>query len=1396
MTSLVEFFSQPVWHCLSLTLVHFLWQGVVTVIIACTTVRVLRLRHGNPRYVAYLCAFAIMAACPLVTFTILGTPVAPTTLTAGPTVEIESASPARPSVSPEPPRQLGEDALIVGPAGHAPLGDSLNGVLQASLPWALVCWMAGVLVLSVRLLLGFIGVRRWHRDLGPLPEQLAARVRVLSERLGLSGFSRVFLSGRAMEAVALGYLRPMVLLPAATVTHMSPEMLEAVIAHELAHIRRLDLWVNLAQRVVETLLFYHPAVWWLSNRLRAERELCCDELAVKTTGERLAYASALENATTARLAARQPALALGLARGRHSTLGRVRHILGLPPAPADSRPWLAGAIAFVILAVLTVPAAFVLAARTQSPTIPETAGNRVESLHDAIASNDIEEVKRLIAGGADVNAKNEQGYTPLTLGIASQGARIKEVAELLINAGADVNARGGLRQVGWEARTPLHWATSDISRGTAIIPLLLDRGANVNLTAERGMTPLHFAVDDENLEAVRLLIDKGADFNLKNQEGWTAFSGAALRGRTDMTDLFLHKGVDTSSFHMAAFTGNLSRVKELVETGTDVDTKDEFGWTALFWAACAGQTTVAEYLIEKKADLGAQDASGHSLLHQAARTRTDAVRLVELLIAKGADVNARNARGDTPLHLACYSNVAELLIAKGADVNAKNRTGYTALHSAASANHLEVAELLISKGADVDAGSEIAGSTPLLDAVIPGNTDMVRLLIDKGADVNVNTPVGTPLGFAVMGGHADIVKLLVAKGANVNARSSRGVTPLDLAEGRGNAEIIAWLRKHGAEKGSPTLLGAVTSGDIEQVKSLIAQGADVNAKDGRGRTLLHLACMRTNKEITHVLIDNGADVGARDNAGATPLHMAAFRGQIDAVRLLLAAGADVNARSNRQQTALSAAKAGGHDEIAALLLQHGAKEDSAAGQSDAKPAKSLHDAVAVNNVEEVKRLIAGGADVNAKNERGFAPLNWGVYRSSLSRDVAELLIDAGADVNAQDDTDGLTALHGAIFVEMGTDLIRLLVDKGANVNLTTKKGWTPLHYAVEMENPDIVRLLVDKGADFNLKNQEGWTPFSRAALHGRTDMTDLFLAKGVDTSSLHMAAFAGDLSRVRELVETGTQVDTKDEFGWTALFWAACSGQTEVAQFLIENKADLGAQDASGGTLLHQAAQARTDAVKLVELLIAKGADMNAKTNSARGAMPLHLACLSGNKEVAALLISKGADVNSRDNNGETPLHFAALANDVDLAELLISKGAAVNAELNTRITRYTPLHLAAMTDADMVEFLIEHGADVKASSGAWGRAPLHQAVIVGKTDIVRLLLDKGADVNAPDRRPGLTPLAWAVRNGHAEIVELLIAKGANVNARDSRGASPLGLAEERGNAEIIELLREHGAKE
>ena len=200
--SVVEFFSQPVWHRLGLTLAHFLWQGLLVAMIAYAAVRALSLKRGNPRYVAYLLAFVTMAICPLVTFAVLRVSAPPVATAAELMPEIGSSQPVPPSVVPPPPQQLNEDTVTVSPARHAPLRDKLAGAFQASLPWALVCWIGGVLILSVRLLLGFIGVRRWRRNLESLSDGLDARVALLSERLGMPGFRRVFVSRRALEVVS------------------------------------------------------------------------------------------------------------------------------------------------------------------------------------------------------------------------------------------------------------------------------------------------------------------------------------------------------------------------------------------------------------------------------------------------------------------------------------------------------------------------------------------------------------------------------------------------------------------------------------------------------------------------------------------------------------------------------------------------------------------------------------------------------------------------------------------------------------------------------------------------------------------------------------------------------------------------------------------------------------------------------------------------------------------------------------------------------------------------------------------------------------------------------------------------------------------------------------------
>ena len=163
---------------------------------------------------------------------------------------------------------------------------------------------------------------------------------MLRRRLRISGAVVVAVSRHVTTAFACGLWRPMVLLPASWLVDMSPSMLQAVIAHELAHIRRYDLWVNLFQRVTETLWFYHPAVWWISMSIRRERETCCDELAVSILPSRVQYAETLEFLAVRRLAGTAPLwLSAGIGGRRMVLLKRIQHVLGTAAPRSAGAVW-------------------------------------------------------------------------------------------------------------------------------------------------------------------------------------------------------------------------------------------------------------------------------------------------------------------------------------------------------------------------------------------------------------------------------------------------------------------------------------------------------------------------------------------------------------------------------------------------------------------------------------------------------------------------------------------------------------------------------------------------------------------------------------------------------------------------------------------------------------------------------------------------------------------------------------------------------------------------------------------------------------------------------------------------------------------------------------------------
>jgi uncharacterized protein (TIGR03435 family) len=222
-------------------------------------------------------------------------------------------------------------------------------------PWVLPLWSVGVLLLSFRLVAGGVEVRTLRRTVRDADEHMRERALRLAARMGIRGRIEIVTSDTTLGPGVIGWLRPLILLPPATAMGLTTAQLDAVLAHELAHIRRHDYLVNVIQMVAETLLFYHPVVWWVSRQLRIERESCCDDEAVRVCGDATVYARAL--VTMAKR--RAPALAIGTTGG--SLPDRVRRLLGVGgKEPRRSAPF---ALTATVVALTSITIASVDAQR-------------------------------------------------------------------------------------------------------------------------------------------------------------------------------------------------------------------------------------------------------------------------------------------------------------------------------------------------------------------------------------------------------------------------------------------------------------------------------------------------------------------------------------------------------------------------------------------------------------------------------------------------------------------------------------------------------------------------------------------------------------------------------------------------------------------------------------------------------------------------------------------------------------------------------------------------------------------------------------------------------------------------------------------------------------------------
>ena len=307
-----NFISEELIYALGWTVVHSFWQALLIAMIMALVMLILPVQKAKSRYLMALASLALVLLCSVISFSLLyqnGFEQSHSGLVVvlADAVELE----------------------FYPSSGWAVWSSSFLDYFNEHLPLIVGVWFLGMSFFALRLMGGFAYVQ--HLKLqhnAPLSRHWQDRGRRLSYRLGLYKSVELMESALIKVPMAIGYFKPVILFPLGAINQLSPKEVEAILAHELAHIVRDDYLINIIQSIIEVLFYFNPAVWWISANVRRERENCCDDLAIKLSGDSLGYAKALLRLQE--LQPISPPMAMALIGSKNQLLGRIRRILNQP----------------------------------------------------------------------------------------------------------------------------------------------------------------------------------------------------------------------------------------------------------------------------------------------------------------------------------------------------------------------------------------------------------------------------------------------------------------------------------------------------------------------------------------------------------------------------------------------------------------------------------------------------------------------------------------------------------------------------------------------------------------------------------------------------------------------------------------------------------------------------------------------------------------------------------------------------------------------------------------------------------------------------------------------------------------------------------------------------------
>ena len=871
---------------------------------------------------------------------------------------------------------------------------------------------------------------------------------------------------------------------------------------------------------------------------------------------------------------------------------------------------------------------------------PLSDGPLVESFFAAIQENDTNTIFKMLDANTNLVQSLYAGRLPLH--VAASMGRF-EIVDQLLKHGADINAQNDTLDTGNAQLTALEAA---IWHGHSnVCKLLLQTGANPDIQSSFEGGALHYAFANHRTDMIEWLLDYGANPFLEKDNPYNSATplelcitladgklAARMLGQDQSHPVvikFLHTPLRSQPWHRpqpaktsadlvaehgvawlaaAAQRGELEAVQALLREGISAKTNAPGGYTLLqtfaLGARAAEQSRTSvlgqwqqtralleetnarrdpginpEFLASVRSQEAEQAAKGEATDPQrrmqllqlcikngasydafAATALGDTNRAIELLSEDKAAARSRDCNGQTPLHWAVQTDRAPLVsfwIQSGAPLAATNAAGQTALHVAAANGKAEIVSILLAAKAPTDI-ADTNGWTPLDAAIQAKQSGTIHLLLgEKAPASHPERGLANSVHEAAASGNLAALGTLPETERNLETRNELGLTPLQVA---------------------------VTKGHLAAAALLVDKGANVNARDPAGNSLLHQIFLRDIPTVHDLPPTNWLLRASRDPDKKTfneylvppPVENTAeyewisrhgwHQNELPQILcFLLACGIDVKATNNAGESVLQLLQEGKTSRdvfisigerplIMHLLIAHGSELD----RRDAEGNTALHRLANDSGADENDRLaeiIAGGANVNATNFAGRTPLHkaaeriWGWDLSDPGTNQPfQRLVYSKVNVDAQDN-EGFTPLHVLAMTHTSFKLkaIKLLLDAGANPDLRDKRGRTPTHLFLSGKWPwsevsQGVRLLVKAGANLSAKDDAGKTPLHCLALTGATlDLDDEFIQANVDfqardkngNTPLHFAAKAGTRDCFDWLVKQGANLDATNNVGQT-----------------------------------------------------------------------------------------------------------------------------------------------------------------------------------------------------------------------------------------------------------------------